>query len=368
MPTAPSTTVVGAADRDPTASLRPFVEAGAMSGAVTLVAGREGVRSHGAIGWSDLATRTAMAPDALFWIASMTKPMTGAMVMMLVEEGRVGLDDPVEKHLPEFAGQQLASEQGGPDRILLTKPSRPITLRDCLAHVSGLPFMSRPEAGLIDKYSLREAAISYALTPLLFEPGTKYQYSNAGINTAGRIIEVVTGQRYEDVMAERLLAPLGMRDTTFWPDAGQLARLAQTYKGAADGSLTAIPTPQFTHPLSDRRRQPAPAGGYFSTADDVGRFGRMVLCGGVFSGRRLLSEASVREMTRKQTGSLEQSYGLGWGVDATGFGHAGAIATDLRIEPAKGLVIVYQVQQAGYAGPDGAKIQPAFREAAAALA
>lgn len=365
MPTAPPTvTSVGPADRDPTASLRPFVAAGAMSGAVTLVADRDGVRSLGAVGWADIAAQRPMAADTVFWIASMTKPMTGALLMMLVEEGRLALDDPVEKHLPEFAGQQLTVEQT-PERSVQGRPSRPITVRDCLAHVSGLPFMSRPEAGRIDRLSLREAAISYAMTPLGFEPGTQYQYSNAGINTAGRVAEVVTGMRYEDLMHERLLAPLGMRDTTFWPDAGQLARLAKTYKAEA-GALNEIPTPQFTHPLADRRRQPCPAGGYFSTADDVGRFGRMVLGDGAFNGRRLLSAASVREMTRKQTGGLAQSYGLGWSVDATGCGHGGAVATDLRIEHAKGLVLVYLVQAAGYVGAEGAQVLGAFKAAALA--
>lgn len=367
----PATTVVGPADRDPTLALRPFIAQGALAGAVTLVADRERVLSHGAIGWSDLGARRPMAPDALFWIASMTKPMTGTLLMMLVEQGLLGLDDAVEKHLPEFAGQQLVVGQDGPERVLLGRPSRPITVRDCLAHVSGLPFMSRPEAGIIDRFTLREAALTYALTPLTAEPGTRYLYSNAGINTAARVAEVVAGERFEDLLFERLLAPLGMCDTVFVPDAGQAARLAKAYRGEAGTPckpLVEIPTPQLSHPLTDHRRQACPAGGCLSTATDVARFGRMVLSGGVFNGRRLLSEASVREMTRKQTGTLEQAYGLGWNLDAAGVGHAGAIATDLRVSFERGLVMVYLVQQAGYAGADGDAILPAFRAAAGKLA
>ena len=369
-PTAiPQQTVVGDPTRDPTRAVLPYLAAGALAGVVTLVANRDRVLSHGAAGWSDLATRQAMAPDALFWIASMTKPMTGALLALLADEGRLSLDDAVEKHLPEFAGQELAIVDG--ERTVLSKPSRAITVRDCLAHVSGLPFASRPEAGKIDVLTLREAALSYALTPLTAEPGTRYTYSNAGINTAARVAEVVTGERYADLMAERLLNPLGMRDTTFVPDAAQAARLAKTYKGeksepgAAVPPLVEIPTPQLSQPLTDRHRQGSPAGGYLSTAADVGRFGRMVLAGGVFNGRRLMSEEAVRTMTTSQTGLADKSYGLGWSIDATGFNHGGAIATDLRIDTANGLVLVYLVQQAGYVGPDGAAILPAFRTAAA---
>ena len=363
----PATTLVGAADRDPCAALRPFIAAGALAGAVTLVAGREGTLSHGSIGWSDLATKTAMKPDALFWIASMTKPMTGALCAQLIDEGRFSLDDPVEKHLPEFANQKLVLENT-PEKLVLGKPQRPITVRDCLCHTSGLPFNVHPEGAFIDRFTMKEACLMYGLTPLNAQPGAVYAYSNAGINVAARVAEVTTGCRYDDLMHDRLLDPLGMRDTVMVPDSAQVARLAKTYRGDASGGLQEIPVPQLTHPLNLRSRQASPAGGYVSGADDCARFGRMLLGGGVFHGRRVMSAAAVREMTRKQTGALEASYGLGIGINPDGFHHGGAISTNLHIDTKLGIIHVYLVQQAGYAGPDGAKVFPAFHAAANALA
>lgn len=365
----PMTTFTGAPTRDPTQVLKPFVEDGAMAGAMTLVAGVEGVRFHGAVGYADLATRRPVAPGTCYWIASMTKPMTATAVMMLVDEGRIALDDPIERHLPDFEGQMLVLEDS-PERVVLVKPDRVITLRDVMSHTSGLPFLSRPERGKIDRLSLKEAAVTYAMTPLTFQPGSKYEYSNVGINVAGRIIEVTTGQKYEDFMQQRLLSPLGMDDTTMWPNKEQQTRLATAYAPAKDGSgLVKRDAEFFTFPLEDRKRGPCPGGGYFSTAADVSAFCRMILGGGQFEGTRFLSEAAVREMTRKQTGDLETSYGLGWGVaaDGTGFGHGGAAATDMWIDPAKGIAMIYLVQLQGYAGTDGANILPAFHAAARAL-
>lgn len=348
-------------------TLQPYVDSHTLAGAVTLVANKDKVLSLEAVGWSDVPAGVPMKIDNLFWIASMSKPMTGAALMMLVDEGKVNVDDPVEKYLPEFKDQMLAAEQDK-DHILLKKPARPITVRDVLSHTSGLPFMSRVERK-IDQFTLREAAIGYALTPLKTEPGTKYAYSNAGINTAGRIIEVVSGMPYEEFMKKRLFKPLGMKDTTFWLTESKLKHLAKTYKpNKAKDGLEEIEIGQFTYPLTDRKRGPSPAGGYFSTAKDVGIFGRMVLNGGELDGKRYISAESVKMMTSKQTGALDNGYGFGWSVEkapGTGFGHGGAYATDLWIDPARGLVMVYMVQHAGYPGTDGGKILPAFRKAAA---
>ncbi len=364
-PTIPATTFVGPADRDPTAIFRPVVTAGDLAGAVALVADHQGTLSHGAVGWADIAARRPMAADTLFWIASTTKPMTGTLTMMVVEDGQLNLDDVVERYLPDFAGLQVMSAADEAQRVRLTKPVRPITVRDCLAHLAGLPFMSRVEAGFIDRLNLREASMSYALTPMICEPGIAFNYSNAGINIVGRILEVVTGQRYSDLMQERLLAPLGMADTSFWLDARQVARLAITYQDTDAHGLTAIPTPQLTYPLDDRHRQASPAGGLFSTAADVARFGRLILAGGSFNGRRLLSEAAVRHMTSDQLNIPGKFYGLGWGNEADEFGHGGAVGNELCISPREGLVKVFMIQQSGRVGIDGAKLRKDFRAAAA---
>jgi CubicO group peptidase (beta-lactamase class C family) len=320
-----------------------------------------------------------MKTDALFWIASMSKPMTATALMMLVDERKVSLDNPVEKYLPEFKGQMLAVEQD-PNHVLLKKPGRPLRVRDVLSHTSGLPFASRVEPK-IDLHPLREAAISYALTPLKSEPGSKYEYSNAGINTAGRIIEVVSGVPYEEFMNQRLFQPLGMKDTTFWPTAEQVKRLAKSYKpNAAKNGLEETDINQLSYPLTDRRRGPSPAGGLFSTAMDLSIFCRMIANGGVYEGKRYVSEAAVREMTSTQTGNLldkdkgESGYGLGWstsrrasGSDAVipgPCGHGGAYSTQMGIDPQHQLITVFLVQHAGYPGVNGGKIHSTFVNAA----
>jgi len=358
--------------------LQLYVQNHTLAGAVILWANKDRVLSLEAVGYSHVGKAIRMKTDALFWIASMSKPMTATALLMLVDEGKARLTDPVEQYLPEFHGQMLAVEQD-PAHQLLKPPSRPITVEDLLSHTSGLPFMSRVEHK-IDSYPLNAAAVSYALTPLKFEPGTKYDYSNAGINTAGRIIEVVSGIPYEEFMQRRLFQPLGMKDTTFWPTEEQLKRLAQSYKpNAPKDGLEETTINQLSYPLTSHTRCPSPAGGYFSTATDLSIFCRMLLNDGVYAGKRYLSEAAVKEMTSCHTGELlgknGNGYGLGWSVSgrprngadlehAGAFGHGGAYSTDMQIDIQHQLITIFLVQHAGYPGSDGGKILPEFRKAA----
>lgn len=349
------------------APLKPFVARGNLAGAVVLVANKDKVLAVDAVGYSDVAAKTPLKTDALFWIASQSKPITAAALMILVDGGKVKLDDPVAKYLPEFNNVWVAAEKDK-EHILLKKPKRAITVRDVLCHMSGLPFASPAENPTLDALPLAAAAKTYAATPLESEPGTKYQYSNAGINTAGRIIEIVSGTPYEDFLDKRLFAPLGMVDTTFWPNADQVKRLANSYKPGKGGTgLEPLTVGQLRYPLSDRtKRFPMPAGGLFSTADDVARFCRMMLNGGEFDGKRLLSESAVKEMTKRQTPeTVKESYGLGFSVGGGTFGHGGAFATNMSVDTKRGLVFVYLVQHAGFPG-DGGKAQDEFRKAAAA--
>jgi CubicO group peptidase (beta-lactamase class C family) len=335
-----------------------------LAGATTLVATRASVSSLQAVGYADRATDKPMRTDSVFWIASMSKPITATAIMMLVDEGKVRLDDPVERYLPEFQGQSLAA--GVIDgRTTRKKPSHPITVREILSHTSGLPFATDDEKPTLDLLTLAERSRKYAAATLESEPGSRYRYSNAGINTAGRIIEVVSGQAYESFLDARLLKPLGMCDTTFWPNSDQLARLATSYKpGSGDQKLEPLRISQLKYPLDDRGRQPMPAGGLFSTASDMGRFCRMVLNRGVWEGNRLISEKSIAEMTRKQTGALPESYGLGWSINGESFGHGGAYATNMTIDPPSGRVFVFLVQHAGFPGDSGSKILSTFLNAA----
>jgi CubicO group peptidase (beta-lactamase class C family) len=345
--------------------VQPYVDSHKLAGAVMLVADKERVLSVETAGYADIGAKRPMRADALFWIASQSKSITAAALMILVDDGKVKLDDPIEKYLPEMKALRVKSEETA-DRTVLVRPRHAVTVCEVLSHTAGMPFKSEVETPYLDGLPLATAVRSYAMTPLIYEPGTKYQYSNAGINTAGRIIEVVSGMPYEDFVAQRLLDPLGMKDTTYWPDASQVARLALSYKpNAAKDNLEATPIAQLRYPLDDRhRRFPMPAGGYFSTAEDVGRFCRMLLNDGEFEGKRILSSEAVRELTNKQTGdAVNQNYGLGFAVTPEGaFGHGGAHATNMNVDPKSGLITVWLVQHAGFVG-DGGKAQGAWRAA-----
>ena len=348
-------------------ALQPFVDSRSLAGAVTLVASSNKILSVDCVGYSDVGAKKAMEPDAMFWIASQSKSMTAAAFMMLVDEGKVNVDDPVEKYLPEFKGQMLIAERNG-EHTILKKPAHAILIREVLSHTSGLPFKSRVEEPTLDGLPLREAVISYALSPLEFEPGTNYQYANAGINTAARIIEVVSEMPYEEFMRQRLFKPLGMKDTTFWPTREQIRRIAKSYKpNEAKNDLVEIEISQLHYPLSDRAvRFPMPAGGLFSTAQDVAKFCQMILHGGELGGKRYLSENAVKMMTSKQTGdAVQESYGFGWGVGPGWTGHGGAESTNMEINRQSGLIFIFMVQHAGFPN-DGGKSRDAFKQAAIA--
>lgn len=350
---------------EPTAvvsELQRFVERHELAGAVAMVVNSKNVLALDAVGFADIAAGKSMQHDSIFWIASQSKPMTAIAVMMAVDEGKILLDDPVEKYLPEFRGQMVVVEKDA-DHVLLRKPVHPITVREILSHMSGLPFKSAIEEPTLDGLPLAAAVRNYATTPLQTEPGTHYQYSNAGINTAARILEVVSGIPYEDFMQTRLFDPLGMKDTTFWLTDEQNSRLAKSYRpDASKIDLDEFPVGQLIYPLTDRtRRFPMPAGGLFSTAVDTALFCQMMLNGGEFNGKRFLSEAAYNELTRRQTPEfVKESYGLGFSVGGDSFGHGGAHATNMEIRPQNGLAVIWMVQHGGFPG-EGAKAQSVYK-------
>ena len=344
-------------------AIRPFVEKNYIAGAVLLAATKDRVLALESIGYADLATKRPMATDALFWIASMNKPITGTALTTLIDEGKVGLEDPVEKYLPEFKDQLVIAYKDD-TTTLLKKPKHPITIREILSHTSGLAFITPMETPTLDRFELRDSVRGHAAMPLQFEPGTKYAYSNGGTNTAGRIIEVVSGQSYEDFLQERLFDPLGMTETTFWPSEAQMNRFATIYKvNAAKTGLEETPLSQLEYPFTNRRRQPMPAGGLFSVAADCAKFCQMILNGGKLNGRRYLSEAAVKMMIAKQTGDLvPDKYGLCWATDDLGhYGHGGAYKTSMFIDPKRGLIRVFLMHHASDWPNDDAKdIGPTF--------
>jgi CubicO group peptidase (beta-lactamase class C family) len=307
-----------------------------------------------------------MKTDTLFWIASMGKPIAATALMMLVDEGRARLDDSIQKYLPGFQPTEMVL---GADktRVELEPPRTPITLRDLLSHQSGVPYSSSFETDILDRNPLDVRVQSYALEPLLFEPRTDFSYSDAGINTISRVIEVISGMDYAAFLQRRLFDPLSMKDTTFWPGPTQIERLAKSYVQSADGSgLREVPIAELHYPLSDRKtRFPTAAGGLFSTAADLSRFCQMLLNHGELDGKRYISVKSLEEMTRNQLSAparasfiswsshgskvnLPDGYGLGWYTTPDGaFQHGGAYATSMRVDPKRGIATVWLVQQAG---------------------
>ncbi|HEX4128663.1 MAG TPA: serine hydrolase domain-containing protein [Pirellulales bacterium] len=345
--------------------LQPYVDRHELAGIVTVVADKDKVLATDAVGYADIAAGQRMTADALFWIASQSKPITGTALMMLVDDGKVNVDDPVEKYLPEFKEVWLSVEKDN-DHQLLRRPKHQILVRHVLSHTSGLPFKSALEQPTLDLYPLAARVLSYPMTPLDYEPTQDYKYSNAGINTAGRIVEVASGMPYEKFLDERLFKPLGMNDTTFWPEGERLRRLAKPYKpNAAKDGLEETTIGQLQYPLDDRTRQPMPAGGLFSTAHDMTRYYQMLAGGGAFEGRKYLSPEAVSTMTHKQTGDdVKTPYGFGFATDpAGGFGHGGAYGTHSAYHGDTGLITVYLIQAAGFFG-DGKEAQGAFERAA----
>lgn len=369
----------GATLADIPARMRQFVSNQTVAGAVTLVAKGGKVLQVEAVGYSDLAAKKPMKVDDLFWIASMTKPITGVAVLMLQDEGKLSVDDPVEKHLPEFKGQWLVSERAK-ETLALKRPSRPITLRDLLTHTSGLGSFDAPRPNA----TLAELTMAYSQLPLQFEPGTKWSYNNPGINTLGRVVEVVSGRPIAVFLEERLLKPLGMKDTTFWPTPAQASRIAKAYQPGQDGKGLAETDIYFLRglPFSDRSRTPHPAGGLFSTAADMAKFYQMMLNGGESAGRRYLSAAAVKQLTTTQTGEIKTGFttGMSWGFGfqvvkepqgvtamlAPGtFGHGGAYGTQSWGDPKSGVIYILMIQRAKMQNGDGSAIRQAFQETAA---
>jgi CubicO group peptidase (beta-lactamase class C family) len=343
------------------ARMQQFVDEAQIAGSVTLVGSAEAIISLEAVGLRSIEDGLPMHSDTLFRIASMTKPITAMGIMMLADEGKLALDDVVEKHLPEFRGPMMVAARSN-DATILKKPSRAITLRDLLTHTSGLP--SSPPVGLADLYSRRnhtlaEAVMAYSQRPLEFEPGTRWAYCSPGIDALGRVIEVVSGQAYERFLQERLFDPLGMTNTTYYPSPDQVRRAAVVYN-RKDGALR--PDPAFRDGLPPGARYPLPAGGLYSTAPDLAMLYQMMLNRGSAGGRRYLSESSVAEMTRVQTGELKAGFsegigfGLGWsivrqpaGVTAMlspgAYGHGGGYGTQCWIDPRKGVFTILLTQR-----------------------
>jgi CubicO group peptidase (beta-lactamase class C family) len=362
------------------ARMQAFVDRHDIAGAVTVVGRKDAIVSYEAVGSQNLESGQPMTKDAIFRIASMTKPVTALGIMILADEGKLSVEDPVEKHLPAFKGQMLVVGRSK-DAVMLTKPARPITLRDLLTHTSGLPGGMPP--GLSDLYlkrnhTLAEAVMAFSQRPLDFEPGSRWAYCNAGIDTLGRVIEVCSGKSYEEFLQQRIFAPLGMTDTTFFPTGEQHKRVATTY-GKKDGQL--VPTPHALIDLPPGSRYPLPAGGLYSTGADLAKLYQLMLGRGTLGQTRIVSPESVAAMTKVQTGDLKtgfvdgMGFGLGWGVvrepkgitamlSPGAYGHGGAFGTQAWIDPQQDLFAILLIQRTGLPNSDASDMRKEFQQLA----
>ena len=364
----------------PTA-VQPFVDRGEISGAVMLVGTKDRVLHWSAVGASEVVSGRRMRTDDLFWIASMSKPITAAAVALLVDDGRLALDDPVAKYVPEF-GQRWLQQDATAERRGRVRPARAITVRDLLTHTSGLGEYEATGP----HWTLAEMTRALAREALRFEPGSRWGYSTAGTDLLGRVVEVASGVRFDEFVQRRLFDPLGMKDTTFWPTAAQLERLAHDYRlNPLTGKLEPVTIAYlYGGAIPDRARPPLGGAGLFSTADDVLKFYQMMLNGGAANGRQILRPATVAAMTRKQTGELKARPGMPWGLgfcvieDPTQmeanvtlspgtFGHGGAHGTNSWADPVRGLVYVFMIQRDKLQpNPDNSAMRRAYQDAVAA--
>ena len=368
--------------REPTlpgvgAAMQEMIAKNEIAGAVTMVVRKDAVLHLETTGFADVAAKRPMAPDTLFWIASMTKPVTGVAILMLQDEGKLAVADPVAKYLPGFA--DLKAPSGKPANLTITQ---------ILTHTSGLGEASGPAAQ--QAKTLADLVPLWLAAPMQYEPGERWKYTQSGINAAARIVEVVSGVTFDAFVQQRIFDPLGMKSTTFYPNGEQRGRLATAYaKNKQTGALEPVPPRPDYGP---RDRPPQGNGGLYSTAPDYARFSQMLLTGGTLDGRRYLSGAAMKFLTTPRTGDLPtgffqaDTYGnrganYGWGIatcilraphDGAAamlspgtYGHGGAWGTQAWIDPVKGVAYILMVQRSNFPNSDASDVRRDFQQAAA---
>jgi CubicO group peptidase (beta-lactamase class C family) len=368
--------------------LQELVEKQTIPGAVALVARHGKIATLEAAGWRDVEARKPMTTDSIFQIMSMTKNFTGVAIMMLVEEGKLELRRPVSDYLPEFANQMMVVEKHPANSPqTLHAPAHAPTVAQLMAHTSGLA--GDPDGEFADnprtlRAPLADAVRFYGKQHLQFEPGTRWRYSNMGIAALGRIIEVVSGDDYVHFIETRILNPLGMKDTFFFPPDAKKDKIALVYRHTG-GKLVRSGDEILAGDAAKYRagaKYPAPEFGLYSTAPDLFNFYQMLLDGGVFKGKRYLSRQSVDTMTRVFTPDVTPSgwlggtgYGLTFEIvnkpEGTlllhtpgTFGHGGAFGTEGWIDPYNDLIRISLVQLSDGTGTHARSVVMQIGEAA----
>jgi CubicO group peptidase (beta-lactamase class C family) len=312
--------------------MQGYIERGEITGGVTMVSRKGKIAHFEAVGQMDLEAKTPMRKDAIFRIASMSKPITGVAVLMLMEEGKLRLTDPVSRFIPEFKNATVAivktpgapATQTAPAReaeIYTVPADRDITIRDLMTHTSGLESGgagTRTGARMAPRStdsSLARYIPTLGQVPLDFQPGTQWRYSAlAGIETLGRIVEVASGMTFDQFLKQRIFDPLEMTDTAFYPTDDRLPRVVTLYD-ARGGKLVRIETPAW---LATKTLFSG-GGGLWSTAEDYMRFGQMLVNGGILNGKRLLSPRTIDLMATNHVGDLYAgtsgtAKGMGFGL------------------------------------------------------
>jgi CubicO group peptidase (beta-lactamase class C family) len=349
-----------------------YVADGKYAGVIGLVARKGQIVDFWAEGLRDREQQKPMEKDTIVRIYSMSKIVTSVAVMMLVEEGKIVLADPIEKYLPELGNRQVL--QGGTeDRPILIDAKNPITVLNLLTHTAGMPYgklggtlLGRlyHNAHLDDARDLKDFVTRLSTLPLSHEPGAQFTY---GINTdvLGRLVEVVSGQSFQDFLSQRIFAPIGMVDTGFFVPEHKRARMAVIYETGEDGKLRPKKDPMWPRLCIPGDHCMASGGaGLHSTISDYFRFAQMLLDGGVARGKRFLSRRTVARMASDHlramgiaglpwesvTGfglgvSVREQYGpapIAWPVGS--FGWDGAGSTYCRIDPQAGMVTLFFIQ------------------------
>ena len=354
-------------------AVQRHIEAQNVAGAVTLVARKGRIAHFEARGMMDLEAKKPMPKDGLFRLASMSKPITGVAIMMLVEEGKVRLSDPVSRFIPEFKALDKVAvakpgapppAQGAEAAYDLVAASRAITVGDLLKHGSGLVSggLGASAANRIAPRTPTDTLATYipklAAVPLDFQPGTLWRYSGqAGFDVLSRIIEVVSGQTFDVFLKQRLFDPLGMKDTGFFPAPGKESRLVTIYQTTPQGLRPGNQTVSNVYFSG--------AGGMMSTAEDYVQFAQMLLNGGQLNGTRFLGPRTVQLMTSNHTGDMvngqfgRPAHGMGFGlsmqvvqdpvaaslrVSKGAYGWAGGTGVSFWVEPAEQIVSIYFIQ------------------------
>ncbi len=359
---------------------KAHIDDGLMPGAVMLVARRGKVAWVSVQGKRDPAAPDAMKQDSIFRIYSMTKPIVSVTLMQLVEEGRLQISDPVSKYLPEIGKMKVGTEAPGPDGrpvLHLSDQTRPMTVQDLLRHTSGLTYGSRGasqinasyvEAGIGDRSVTAEEMVTrLSKLALKFNPGDRWEYSVA-VDVQGRLIEVITGKKLSEAVAERILQPLGMKDTGFQVPADKVARAAQPGPRPNGQPMT----PRFK--VDDGAKYESGGGGMMSTLEDYLRFTSALANGGAFQGKRIIGSKTLEFMTADHTLNRPgRPPGLGFGLgfevrQRTGdsalpgsvgeYGWAGNAGTLFWIDPKEQLIAIYMVQ---VSDPDRIALRNQFR-------